>query len=376
MLFVACSGSLILHIASAIESEIKLIPGLAWTISGPSYALRPMDIGISVTCYVVVYFLAYFFFGRKGMFNSQLHFRGVRVLLITLVVVFADIALDMLVSFYLADSVTIVKGLIYALGFLVSLLTLFIQYDILVAKQANQRLESEREHWNKSKHQYELNKQTIDLINIKCHDLRHRLRDNVTLAGEHKDIDNLLSVYESDLATGLEPLDVLFNEKALYCRENQIHLLVMADGPALSFLDPTDAYTLFDNILDNAISAVKELPNERNIVLNIVRKNSFVLIHEENAFKTTFEIENGLPKTSSKDTENHGFGMKSIAQMVKQYGGGLSIGTSPLFTLDIVLPIPEEKRNCGTRVKTKGSFLRKRKRIFKLITFLVWLHKA
>ena len=54
-------------------------------------------------------------------------------------------------------------------------------------------------------------------------------------------------------------------------------------------------------------------------------------------------MRDGLP-VSSKDSALHGFGVRSIRYIVEKYRGNLVIDwKESMFTLSILLPLPEEK---------------------------------
>ena len=51
-----------------------------------------------------------------------------------------------------------------------------------------------------------------------------------------------------------------------------------------------------------------------------------------------------LPGTTKKDAQNHGFGLRSIQETVKKYGGSMEIERKEEnFNLFLYLPIPEVK---------------------------------
>ena len=180
------------------------------------------------------------------------------------------------------------------------------------------------------------------MINLKCHDLKHQIRqlrekDSIspsTLSEIEKEID----IYDSSVKTGNEAVDVILTEKSLLCKKDQIKLTCMADCSGLSYISDSDIYSLLGNALDNAINAVMALPvQSRNISLVIKKTNSFTSISIINPYQGRITInEDGLPETS-KDTDYHGYGMKSIKMIVEKYNGNLQIEAKDnMFTLSIL----------------------------------------
>ena len=113
--------------------------------------------------------------------------------------------------------------------------------------------------WRQQKEHYRIAKENIDIINRKCHDLKHQiaaLRDMCTKEEREKYIEEIqdsIQIYEAMVKTGNDVLDTILTEKSLACKENDIVVSCVADGKGLEFLHPIDLYTIFGNAMDNAI---------------------------------------------------------------------------------------------------------------------------
>ena len=154
-----------------------------------------------------------------------------------------------------------------------------------------------------------------------------------------EDIQKSVAIYDAKIETGNRLLDVLLTEKSLYCEQNGISLSCMADGEKLSFLEDSDLYCLFGNVLDNALEAVKRLEQKERRVINLSVKarGGMLIIQEENYFDGTITFEDGLPMTTKADKNYHGFGMRSIRMIVHKYKGELNTYTADgVFHLNIL----------------------------------------
>ena len=176
--------------------------------------------------------------------------------------------------------------------------------------------------------QYEISKDTIDMINIKCHDIKYKVNSLVNRGGDMPtelidDLNKSISIYDTRVETGNKILDVILTEKSLYCEQNGITFSCMADGQKLSFISDGDLYCLFGNIIDNALEAVNKVPEKERRVINIVvkEKNGTLVVQEENYFEGELDFVDGLPQTTKGDTAYHGFGTRSIRMIVSKYGG-------------------------------------------------------
>lgn len=195
------------------------------------------------------------------------------------------------------------------------------------------------------KQQMKMSKENIELINIKCHDIKNQ----IAMLGDHvpqdeiRELKRSINIYDMAFKTGNEALDVLMIEKLLLCESKNIRFDCMAEGSRLSFMSNSDIYSLFGNALDNAIEAVDKIsdPDKRFISAKAHVDKNMMILHFENYYVGTIDLEAGLPKTTKHDKRYHGFGMKSIRMIVEKYGGYLSInGNNSIFTLNILLPLP------------------------------------
>lgn len=179
--------------------------------------------------------------------------------------------------------------------------------------------------------QYEISKDTIDMINVKIHDIKYKIN---SVLQEQKDVPSeviedlrkSVRIYDSNIETGNEFLNVFITDKSLYCEQNGITLSCMVDGSKLEFMDVGDLYCLFGNIMDNALESVMKIQKREKRVINlsVKTKNNMLFIQSDNYYTGDISFKDGLPQTTKGDTQWHGFGMQSIKMIVQKYGGELS----------------------------------------------------
>lgn len=244
-------------------------------------------------------------------------------------------------------------------GNLFSVLSCIIVVLLIFKTIEQNNLEKEVEYLQyaikQSKQQYEISRDTIEMINIKCHDIKYKLSEFFAGDGAKKSdaVDDLyksISIYDSKVQTGNELLDVLFTEKSLYCEQNDIKFTCMVEGGRLTFMESGDLYCLFGNIIDNALEAVRELPDREKRIVNFVLKsrNDLLILQEENYFAGKLEFKDGLPVTTKADKNYHGFGSRSIRMLARKYGGELTtFVTGDVFHLNIIFSVLPEKGEKG-----------------------------
>ena len=199
---------------------------------------------------------------------------------------------------------------------------------------------------NQQKSQLANDKATIDLINIKTHDLKKQLG---LLGGrisqeEIDGLNRLVSIYDSSVRTGNETLDVLLANKSLQCEQRGIRFDRMIDGELLDFMKPADIYSLFGNAVDNAIEAVLRLDDDadRYVSMTVCKRKEMLSIHIENPYVGELRFDDGLPQTTKQDKDYHGFGTRSMRMIVDRYDGVLTIGAADhVYTVDVLMPLPE-----------------------------------
>lgn len=216
----------------------------------------------------------------------------------------------------------------------------------IVETELQQEVEYLKYTIRQGERQYQMSKDSMELINIKCHDIKYKLDALAAEGGMSPDavkaLRDSISIYDTKTSTGNRLLDVLITEKSLYCEQNGINLSCMVDGSRLEFMESGDLYCLFGNLIDNALEAVKQIAEKERRVINLMvkHKDNFLLVQEENYFNGTREFVDGLPVTTKEDKESHGFGMRSLRMIVTKYGGELTTSvTDDIFHLNIIFSL-------------------------------------
>lgn len=297
--------------------------------------------------FLIVYALLALTLGRKLTLIRERNSRRFRWMLLTLMILCFVIAMNLLISDVTDAFAQRLTRCYDLLGCVFIFLMLFYLSDNNHLRGDVERLE---QMLAQKQEVYELSRENIALINIRCHDMKQQLeqlrtRQQLQLSTEFaRELEKNISVYDALVKTGNEALDVVLSEKTLYCEQHRIRLTYMADGAQLCFMNPVDLYVLFGNILQNAIESVEQFPAEeqRIISLTVKKKGALLSIQEENYYQQELRFEDGLPQTTKTDTKNHGFGMKSIYLLVKKYGGDLTVqGDGGIFSLNILIPLSE-----------------------------------
>ena len=293
---------------------------------------------LTVLVYLVV-FAAAFIAGWALCGNNRIKLNSKKVLLPVLLILLITVILGIYVP--VAETSPDVMIIIKLFAVICCLISLCSALNLFEAGQYRYELDMVEQLDRKRREQYEIQKDTIDAVNIKCHDLKKMIssvlgKRNILSADELEKLEGQISIYDAIVKTGNDALDLILTEKSLYCEKNKIKLTIMAEGGDLSFMSDADIYSLFGNILDNAVEAVMKVePERRAVTLSIKTVGNMIVEHEQNYFAGKIKFVNGTPATSKNDTSQHGYGILSIRRIVEKYDGGLDISAEgDIYTLN------------------------------------------
>jgi hypothetical protein len=360
ILFCAIAGYTVQHFSFAIFNLVvnvffveQLIPVLVANNPYSSTILTESNVSlVAIISYLQIYFsvywISFFSFADRIKSHSDLHIKNTFFVLLSGLVLLIDVFFNMLTVFNAsADSLSLLLEGLYTI--ITCLLALLLQFSQLQKKEVEGELDSIKCLWAERKNQYEMSKSNIDLINLKVHDLKHQIHalgEKTTIDNkELSDIEKTVKVYETNVKTGNEALDVVLSEKTLICEENHITTTMICDGKLLSFMEPADIYSLFGNALDNAIEALKAVKEDKRLIsLEIKKKGNLINIHLDNYYEGSLHFKDGLPETTKADHDFHGFGSRSMKAIATKYGGTFSVEVvNQTFNLNLLF-IAGEKR--------------------------------
>lgn len=347
LLLGAISGYMVQHIASQFSQMI-------W--QGDTAALVATDgvqmflFGLSrFVIYGLIYLGCYYLFARhtvRPRLSAAMNQALLGLAVITLLVV--SVLSSVRDTFAAESWVLMIVSRLFSVFCCVFLL--YLRSGIIERSQMAWEREEMQRLYTLQQEQYEQSKENIELINIKCHDLKRRVAQWERQGGrvpteEIREVRDMIGIYDSAIKTGNEALDVLLSERSLYCEQHGIRLTCMVDGSQLSFMSVGDICALFGNALENAIEAVSKLENQDERIISFQARQSrgMLVVRVDNYFTGQLTFDKDLPKTTKDDSGYHGFGMKSIRLVTEKYGGELTVTADDMFHLTVLLPIPTEE---------------------------------
>lgn len=346
VVFAATAGYSVEHIA---DSLVKIILELTNISALDSMAGIVLAL---ILPYAAVAAAFYFLLVKGALLDEKMHYGDRRVVIVSGLNLMICLLLSVIMDSLTLSTEAIVICKVYAM--LGCMLCLLLQAGLFQDGKMAQTNRVLQEMIRLEQNQHRISKETIDFINIKCHDLKHQIARLSGMSDEkrQRNVDQLsraIMIYDSIIKTGNDALDMVLMEKKLLCEKYHIEFSYVADGSCLSAMDETDVYSLFGNMLDNAIESLSREQDEekRILTLRVYRRMRMAYISVDNYCSTPVIYKDGeIQTTKEQEPGMHGYGLKSIAYIVSSYGGEMLIDTkNSHFVIEIMLPVEaaEEK---------------------------------
>lgn len=225
----------------------------------------------------------------------------------------------------------------------------FVSYYFFIMEEDKRRLEIEYKSYEDQVKVYgqwiEEQKQTQSTMEAFRHDIKNHISalkaicDKARREGQGEvveEIDKYLDsigtnykLVKNEVNSGNVLIDAILNMKINYALSKGITADADVKAPKDMQYDSLDMVIVLGNLLDNAIEACKQLPEEKakELHMELQYDKGNLLLFFENTYDGSFDgksgvaSENQFPKTTKKDKQKHGIGMKNIAEVVKKYNG-------------------------------------------------------
>mgnify|MGYP000337916702 FL=1 len=329
------------HLAYQAYNVLTTFLSIEEKLSFISYGDIPLNVNITylniisfsilLIVYVIIYTIVFVIFNER-INKDEAKISNFSIVLISGLILLIDIIINSIIIYSDKFKGKEVSIIICVYNILCCLMVLFLLFNILNIKQLKTELTITSQLLNKAEEQYKQNKENVDLINIKCHDLKHQIRNfgnKANISNETvKELENIINIYDSNIKTNNDALDLILTEKSLLCQKKNINLKCFADCSKLNFIAEADLYSLFGNMIDNAIEAVTKIEdvNKRSISLIVRNALSCTSIFISNYYEGKIILDNnGMPKTTKANNGYHGYGLKSIKLIVDKYDGDFKI---------------------------------------------------
>lgn len=226
------------------------------------------------------------------------------------------------------------------LTFLVSLLSLILitlTSKIVNDMEAKHNMDLELQHIKLEQNYFSDVNSALEEIRILRHDTRGELAilHGYNELNQRDKIRNHIEKRLAELDVKLIPkmdndniITYLLNFKIKEAQSNNIKTEIQSNltEEKIIYIDKEEICRVLNNVLNNAIEACKNCDLKYiKLQLNIV--NNYIVIKCENSFSGQVHSENGIIQTLKKDKARHGYGLKSINNIVNKYQGSVDVHT-------------------------------------------------
>ena len=317
-------------------------------VPAAAFGHNPVDITlpiilIEVPIYLGVHYACYLWYERKSSPQQKMTVERLPIAIVSVILLIIIYGVQYDKQEYPATYDFFLWKFLFIACDLLALFMIFNLYDLMRLKQFSLVQE---QMLIKQQKQYEMSKSAIEIVNFKCHDLKHQIKAIRNMAEEEREaclqeLEKAVMIYENTAKTGNAAMDVIITEKGLLCEKYHIRFTYIVDGGKLDFIKPVDIYAIFCNALDNAIEASTLVEEEKRLINLTVKANEMLLqIHMENYCGVSYQFEDGFPVVRRDETYTHGYGLRSIRHICGNYGGMMKTSSrNGLFCLDITIPI-------------------------------------
>lgn len=229
----------------------------------------------------------------------------------------------------------VLKILYQVVSFSTMLITI-IMYQRLKEKQREEKENALliEQIENVKSHITEVEKLYNDIRGLK-HDMGNHIMilENLFLKNERDELERYLfelkdkwNQNRTEIKSGNPITDVILTEKKKEAEEKGITFSCQFYYPAETKINVFDVSVILNNAISNSIEALEGCTASYISVSSCRKKNAY-MIQIKNTIKEKVHIneESGLPETSKKDKQNHGFGLINIRKVAQKYYGDIDI---------------------------------------------------
>lgn len=241
--------------------------------------------------------------------------------------------------FGINDISSIVLVTIASALLLISNLIVFFVFDYLEKQKAKEmeismhslQLEMEKQYYLDLTNKYIMSNKTFHDLKHKLYAIETLMNDDFDLAkAEIKSACDIVESAQNMKYTGNDAVDSLLNSKVAVAKDKGVDVKITSMVADFSRFKIIDICVILGNIFDNAISATCQLDDNKTIIIEIKQVVEKISITMTNPINENKKVK--------RDKYLHGYGLKSVHEIVDKYDGDCRYGTQDeKFIINILL---------------------------------------
>ncbi|KFI92128.1 signal transduction histidine kinase regulating citrate/malate metabolism [Bifidobacterium saguini DSM 23967] len=200
--------------------------------------------------------------------------------------------------------------------------------------------------------QFERSRASIDQFRKERHEMKNTYfyidslvkRHEYTTLEQYLDTElNFRLTSMDEINTGNPTLDLVLTQKIGEARRAHIAVTTNLTVPANLPFNDQDLCALMLNLLDNAIDAsVKKAEGQRELHIEIQQVKGFLRISIGNRSAHDVLSNNRLLRTTKRDAQHHGIGLRVVRAIVNQYDGMIDMQYQDgFFVVNVLMQFPD-----------------------------------
>ena len=191
------------------------------------------------------------------------------------------------------------------------------------AEALRQQSIGQLELYNSMRENYNIQRQrTHEYKNqIVCMDMLMKKKDYSKLEDYIGNISDGLDAQLDMVDTNNDVVNAIFNAKYYEAIKNDVLVVLKINDLSDIKISDNDIITILSNLLDNAIEAAKQCDIGKRIVkIKMLYEDAVLSIAVSNSYKAEPVLtEDGYIRTTKKDREEHGWGMRNVVATLEKY---------------------------------------------------------
>lgn len=218
---------------------------------------------------------------------------------------------------------------------MVATILLFITYQHQLEKESKAiHMQNEIERLQVEKSYYDILEQQNNQLMIYAHDAKNHLAAIESLTNDPQitqyisALSRQLANYSKNCHSGNKLLDVMIGKYVTTCESKGIRFDYDVKLCSLREVADMDLVAILGNLMDNAVTAA-ENSEEKWISLETARRNTYRILIIRNSCHQAPQLRSDGYTSTKEDPHLHGFGLKSVAQVLKKYDGDFDCSFDP-----------------------------------------------
>jgi len=318
-----------------------------------AYETSDIALWIQTSCAKLLYFFAAYLIAKL---STKEHRKELKTSKSALLLLLPIASIILLVGIVRITEIYLVPSSVYIIFVVSTILLLYSNIIVFWVHESVIKTQNENTEFRLQKQKSELDTEYYAILqnqyensNILIHDIKRHLLSIKDYASDsdcesiNKYIENLYDEYQIKYLKKYSDnklINAIVNRYMMACKELGITFYCDVRNIDFSFISEVNLTSILDNLLENAIEASRN-SKEKSIELTIKETNeNFVVFNLINSCSNKPQRVNGELRTTKSNKDIHGFGIKVIKRIARDYDGTVDYSfdaDSMIFSFSVIL---------------------------------------